>query len=140
MYLKLNTTFICILISLYLHGQRNNDSIERIYVNSKSQSEIKGKTLTLDEIAIITSKNKDASIYINKAKSTDKLSKILSFTGGFLIGLPIGKTIMGNQNINWSSAVIGCGLLSISFPIYISTQRNSKIAIEKYNQLKISNE
>lgn len=92
-----------------------------------------GTRLTWKDVLNTTQPNVEAYNYIKKAKTNHTVSAVLSFAGGFLIGVPIGQSI-GKGEPNWTLAYIGGGLAGVSIPFYLSAVKNAKEGLNTYNQ------
>lgn len=92
-----------------------------------------GERLTWKELLTTTESNVESYHFIKKAKTNHTVSTVISFAGGFLIGIPIGQSI-GKGDPNWTLASIGGGLVAVSVPFYISAVNNAKKGVDTYNQ------
>jgi len=77
--------------------------------------------------------NEQAYKQFKSAQANYTLALVLSYTGGFLIGYPIGTAIGGGEP-EWALAGIGLGLVAISFPINQGYIVKTKSAINTYNR------
>lgn len=91
-----------------------------------------GKPMTMRNLVETMEVNTQAFELIKKAQSSNTLVSILSFTGGGLIGWPLG-TAVGGGDANWALAGIGAGLVAIAIPISSGVNKNAKQAVELYN-------
>ncbi|WP_394749681.1 hypothetical protein [Spongiimicrobium salis] len=91
-----------------------------------------GARLSWKELSSATESNLDAHLLIKKARSQNTISSILSFAGGFLIGIPIGQSI-GDRDPNWSLAYIGGGIAAIGIPFTFSAFNKVNKGIDTYN-------
>lgn len=90
------------------------------------------RVLDLGSLETILSSNTAAYEMLRKAKSSSVIISILSYTGGFLIGYPLGTMLRGD-NPNWTMALIGCGLIAIDLPIVASAEKKLLNAVKIYN-------
>jgi hypothetical protein len=93
---------------------------------------MEGKKLKMSELVSLMKDNSKSFELVKKAKSNFVFSSILGFSGGALIGWPLG-TAAGGGDPNWTLAGIGAGLAAISIPINNKYNRNIKAAVENYN-------
>lgn len=70
---------------------------------------------------------------IKKAKSQNTFANIVSFSGGVLIGIPIGISLSGDEP-NWTLAYIGGGIALLALPISFSALKNVSSGIDVYNE------
>jgi len=76
--------------------------------------------------------NQNAYDLMKSARSNSSISKALGFTGGLLVGFPIG-TALGGGDPEWGLAAAGAVLIGISIPLNSTFNKKSKQAIEIYN-------
>lgn len=77
--------------------------------------------------------NKIAFDLYKKSRNKKTLGSILEFSGGFLIGLPIGQAIRNYPEPNWTLAGIGGGLAIIGTIFSLDADKQTKQALEMYN-------
>jgi len=77
--------------------------------------------------------NKEAYALASSAKSNKTLATITAGAGGFLIGWPLGIAIGGGEP-NWGLAVVGAGLVVVSFPIMSGYNKKTAKAVRLYNE------
>lgn len=92
----------------------------------------KNKRININHLAYTVESNRSAFKEAQKAQSTNLFSSILGFTGGFLVGWPVGTLISGNDP-NWTIAAIGAGLIVLSIPISHEANIQAKSAVDIYN-------
>ena len=134
-FMKSFTVLFCLILSLSVFSQSNNDSIQRVKSAGGYQYEQFGHTLTLENMTDVMKSNPLATKYIKSAKGSIGIATVLGYGGGFLIGYPIGTAIAGGK-ANWTMAIIGCGLVIITIPIVSSANKNIKMAVDTFNKDK----
>lgn len=90
------------------------------------------KNLTPAQLSDIVKGNPEAYQEMQKAKTNSGVATVLGYTGGFLIGYPIGAAITG-KDANWSLAGIGAGILAISIPFVSGYTKHATKAAKLYN-------
>jgi len=126
-----------LMISLSVFCQSsNNDSIKKVNRGISHYYEQNGHVLTYGKMTTLMKGNVEATNYLNKAKTSNALSIIPGFGGGFCIAYPIARALSG-QKANWIQFAIGCGLTAVYIPIVISTNKNVKKAVDAYNKNKV---
>ena len=88
--------------------------------------------LTWKDVLNTTQPNAEAYNYIKKAKTNHTVSTVVSFAGGFLIGVPIGQSI-GKGDANWTLAIIGGGIVAVSIPFSVGAKKNARKGVDSYN-------
>jgi hypothetical protein len=106
----------------------NSDSI----VIWKKRLYHKGQPLSNNKMVELLKTNNEAFRKYNSAKAPAVFANLLSYTGGFLIGYPIGTSI-GGGDPNWTSAAIGAGMIVFAIPIELISIKNQKESINIYN-------
>jgi len=66
------------------------------------------------------------------AKSNSDIATVLGFSGGLMIGWPVGTAIAGGDP-NWVIAGVGAGFLAIGIPLSIRASKGMFQAVEIYN-------
>lgn len=70
----------------------------------------------------------------SKGVSQRTASKVIAFTGGFLIGWPIGQVIgRSRKEPNWIMAFAGLGGITIAYMIDSASKKKFKQAVDSYN-------
>lgn len=90
------------------------------------------RKLTNAELMKILSAHPSAHAEMKKARTNQAFSFVFSFTGGALIGWPIG-TAAGGGDPNWTLAAVGAGLVAIAIPFEIAFNKRAKNAVNLYN-------
>jgi len=75
--------------------------------------------------------NEEAIKFAKKAKTNKTMADIFAYTGGFLIGWPIGTAIGGGEP-EWALAGVGAGLAAIAIPFTSGAKKNLEKAVEVY--------
>lgn len=91
-----------------------------------------GEKLTNSQLKRTIKPNKLAYKKIKTARSSLELGAVIQFTGGYMIGWPIGTAISGEE-ANWALAGIGLGLALVSIPITQSAVKKAQAAIDLFN-------
>lgn len=91
-----------------------------------------GRPLTIKSLSPILEVNSEAFAIYKKAKSSAAVSNVIGAIGGGLIGWPIGTAIAGG-NANWVLAGIGAGIILVSIPIQIGSNKKLKQSVDMYN-------
>lgn len=88
--------------------------------------------LNFNQLPYIMEDHQEAFELIKKASSKNTIAAIISGTGGFLLGWQLVTAVVGGEP-NWTMAGIGAGLIVISIPINVKSNRQSVQAVELYN-------
>ena len=110
----------------------NSDSISIKKVLGGYQFSQNGQIFKMRDLKRALIKNQEAYYQFEDAQPNYIATCIFSFTGGFLIGYPIGVAIRGDK-ANWAMAGIGAGLIGLSIPFTIKLNKQLKSAVETYN-------
>jgi len=76
--------------------------------------------------------NQLAYMEFKKAKTNLDVASILGFTGGLLIGFPLGTAIAGGEP-EWGLAAGGVGLILASIPFNNAFKQHALTALDNYN-------
>ncbi len=76
--------------------------------------------------------NQLAYMEFKKAKTNLDVASVLGFTGGLLIGFPLGTAIVGGEP-EWGLAAGGLGLILISIPFNNAFKQHALSALDNYN-------
>ncbi|MFZ1808923.1 MAG: hypothetical protein WAU36_16955 [Cyclobacteriaceae bacterium] len=76
--------------------------------------------------------NQLAHLEFKKAKTNLDAASVLGFTGGLLIGFPIGTAIAGGEP-EWGLAAGGVGLILASIPFNNAFKQHALTALDNYN-------
>ncbi len=116
----------------YTSGQTQNDSIfiEKVF---DGQRYYQGENLiSMKELVNILKINEQAYEEIRSARRCQTIAMILSFSGGFMIGWPIGTALSGVEP-DWRIAALGLGVIIVSIPINIAHRKRAEQAVNIYN-------
>lgn len=91
-----------------------------------------GESISMKAVILDMQDDNDAQAMMKSARSTYTLAQITGGIGGFMIGWPLGTAIAGGEP-NWTFAGIGTAIAVASIPIYKSSERKAKSAIDGYN-------
>ncbi len=118
--------------NVFTYAQSVNDSITIKRLNTSIQF-YKGDTvLHLQQLVNIMKSNEEAHYNIDKAYSKYLISSSLLFSGGFLIGYPIGRELAGKE-ADYGMFVAGMVFIAIAIPTYFSFRQQAFKAVEIYN-------
>ncbi len=106
--------------------------IERHKTFFKYEFTQNGSLMSFGDVVRALNNNTEAYQLAKSARSNYILSQIIGSTGGFLIGWPLGTALSGDKP-NWTLLGIGAGLVVISIPIEISSNKKIKKALNIYN-------
>ncbi|MGQ8336678.1 hypothetical protein ACUNWD_09015 [Sunxiuqinia sp. A32] len=94
--------------------------------------------LTMSKLVKAMEPNEQAYQEIKAARGTFTFATIVGGAGGFMLGWPIGGALAGDD-MNWTMAGIGVGLIVVSIPITQKFNRQAKSAVNTFNgELKSS--
>ena len=106
----------------------------------KPQLELQKGRIKSSENAISPKQAQDLMInypeayeYMKKARANNTAAQIFAFTGGYLIGMPIGQAIAGSD-ANWALAGVGAGVILVGLPFLSVFKKNASMAIDLYNK------
>ena len=122
--------FALFFISFSGHCQTQSDTITIVKKGRFAKDE---EFLNSNQLLVLMRGNREAFELMKKARSNSALASVFSFTGGVLIGLPLGLAI-GGGDINWGMVAVGGGFIVLSIPLVFSYQNNSTRAVEIFNQ------
>ncbi len=88
--------------------------------------------LTPKDLFEIAETNPDANKETQKAKWNHFFGVIFAYSGGALIGFPIGTALGGGDPI-WAMAGVGVGLVLVAIPFSIAYNKHIKKAVRIYN-------
>lgn len=90
------------------------------------------KQLKLKELEKMLQPNETAYKLMRSSKAPATVATVLGIAGGFMIGWPLGTAIAGGSP-NWALAGAGAGLVAISIPFGISSNKKIIKAVNTYN-------
>jgi hypothetical protein len=94
--------------------------------------EMDSLALSPKQITMMLKQNPEAMAEFKVAKSNAAISSVLGFTGGVLIGIPLGTAIAGGKP-EWIYAGGGALLILASIPFNAAFRRHALNAIDLYN-------
>jgi uncharacterized membrane protein YedE/YeeE len=128
---KIFTLGLLLILSYSLYGQSISDTIEV----QKAMGVVflqKGQKLTPRQLLEISESNPESYAEMKIAKGNYDAGSVFGFTGGFLVGWPLGTAVAGGDP-NWTMAAIGAGLIGISIPFSVAYSKHARKAVEIYN-------
>lgn len=93
--------------------------------------------LSPKQVQYILEVNPTALAEFKKARKNSGVASVLGFTGGLLVGIPIGTAIVGG-NPEWGLAAGGAALIVASIPFNTAFKRHAQNSVDLYNQQKTS--
>jgi hypothetical protein len=123
---------ILIMVISFAYCQNQTDTITVVKKTLGAAYQLDGKYLSIRQISNVVKPNHEAFKLMKQVKTANFFSSLLAYSGGFMIGWPIGTAIAGGEP-EWQLAGIGVGLLGAG--IAISSTSNKKItkAVTLYN-------
>lgn len=112
-------------------AQFRTDSLQLFETRNGLKFIRSGKTLSNAELMNTLQLYRPAYDEMKKARS-NKAGVLLGFTGGFLIGWPLGSLIAG-QKPQWYLAGIGAGLIGVSIPFDKAYRKHARRSVELFN-------
>ncbi|SDG46718.1 hypothetical protein [Psychroflexus sediminis] len=88
--------------------------------------------LTWKELLAETEPVSESYDLIKRAQSQNILSTILGFTGGALVGIPVGQAL-GEGETNWVLAIVGGALVGVAIPLSYRSKKYLKEGVALYN-------
>ncbi len=128
---KLILICLFLIATLYSFAQNQRDTIE-VVKRFGTTYVYKEKLMSPRDLLDLTQNNTAVHKELKTAKTNKDIANVLSFAGGFLIGLPLGSAIVGGEP-NWALAGIGAGLIVVSIPFDVAFNRRATKAVRKYN-------
>jgi hypothetical protein len=92
--------------------------------------------LSSRQVLQIMKKNEPAYNEFKKSIAKGTFASALGFSGGLLIGLPIGSMI-GGGDPQWEWVAVGGALIAIAVPIDFRQKRQAQRAVDLYNNEKV---
>ncbi len=89
--------------------------------------------ISAKQVQYILEVNPTAFAEFKKARVNSAVASVLGFSGGLLIGVPIGTALVGG-NPEWGLAMGGAALLITSIPFNRAFKRHALSAVDIYNQ------
>jgi hypothetical protein len=126
---KVIFTLAIIFVTMFqVHSQIQNDTLS---INN-NQFELNGKVIMYNQVFALMNGNPEALSAMQRIKSNNFASSIFAYSGGFLIGYPLGQAIGGGKP-QWELAGIGAGLVLLAIPFSVAAHNNARIAVRLYN-------
>jgi hypothetical protein len=123
---------LLVMFTCYVtYSQKSSDSTKIIQKVGKVYLQ-NGKVLSLNNLSLILEENEKASAELKKAKANVAPMYLLSFSGGFLIGWPLG-TALGGGKPEWWMLGAGAGLILCTIPLQIGFNKHLCNAVTIYN-------
>jgi hypothetical protein len=89
--------------------------------------------LTTRDLMEITKPNAAAYKEMRIARSHKNFASLMQFSGGFLVGIPLGSALSGGEP-NWPIAAIGAGVIIVSIPFSVAYTKRATKAVRIYNE------
>ncbi len=124
-------TLLTVLVN-FSFGQTTSDSISMVKVFGGYKFYQGDQRLTQGQLNKVLKTNDEAYKQIKSAQASYISAMILSYSGGALIGWPIGAALAGGDP-QWIMAGIGAGLIVASIPLSNHYYKKVKRAVEIYN-------
>lgn len=107
---------------------------QQIETIKKNRYQYKGETLTLSKTKELAKNHSEASFKIYKKVSRNYwTSYFFAGTGGALIGFYVADKIKGEDIATTPILITGLGLIGISIPLSIKSQKATKEFVDHYN-------
>ena len=131
-------TLLCFLLTTALFAQTTNKTSD-----SSDEIELKvtllgyrffqnDERLTWRELEDATESVQEANALIRKAKTQNRLSSIFAFTGGGLLGIPLGQQL-ADRDPNWELAYVSGAALIVSLHLSFRAFNNANKGVDLYN-------
>lgn len=91
-----------------------------------------GKRLNWKELLEATASVEEANMLIKRGKSQNTFSTVFAFTGGALIGIPLGQK-SADRNPTWELAYLGGALGLAAFYLSFKAFNNINKGVDSYN-------
>lgn len=103
-------------------------------VMKKNRFYLDGQRISLHSTKLLMEDNSFASQLFSKGVSQRTTANILGFSGGFLIGWPIGQAIgKSRKEPNWILAFAGLGGITIGYMLDSASQKKFNSALDFYH-------
>ncbi|SDR66315.1 hypothetical protein SAMN05216503_0147 [Polaribacter sp. KT25b] len=120
------------LIAIFTFSNVNAQKIEVKKFFGENLFYQNGEKLTMNQLKEVLKNNKETLDLIKSAKHNYTWSSVLGFSGGALIGIPIG-TAIGGGDPKWEIAGLGATLILVAIPLLNNYNKKSKAAVDLYN-------
>jgi hypothetical protein len=91
------------------------------------------ESISIRQVQSILSSHPEANKLFKKARTNSAIASVLGFTGGILIGVPLGTALVGGDP-EWGLAAAGAATILASIPFNLAFQRKTVEALDLYNQ------
>lgn len=128
---KIQLLFAFVLCGFYCHAQEI--TIHKTFGGLRFERD----TLVLSpkQVQYILEVNPLALEEFKKARTNSGIASVLGFSGGLLIGIPVGTALVGGSP-EWGLALGGAALIIASVPFNKAFKRQAQSAVDTYNQHK----
>lgn len=123
---------VLVLSCVTLYSQEKTDTIAVEKVGGGYKFLYKDVTLNLTQLSDAVKSNPLANSEMSKAKTANVFGSILAYTGGYMIGYPVG-TMLGGGQMNWAMFGIGTGLAILTIPISNAINKHLNAAVSAFN-------
>lgn len=121
---------IYLLLCLSLATSAMSQDTGEIYLTKKGFVQ-NDALLTMQQVLSTMESNPTAHAQMKSANGTNGFLMVLSYTGGALVGYPLGTAIAGGEP-EWALAGIGAGLILLSLPIQKSFKKKANSALDTF--------
>ncbi len=131
--MRIRLLFIVALwgFSTVTYAQRDTISYKRLGLGTAYRKD--DQLLTMRRLQQILKNDVIAINQLKSGKRTEAIATLFSFTGSFIIGYEVGRTLNGKSAVQPSSLIAGTGLIGIAIPFSISAHKKIKSAVKTYN-------
>jgi hypothetical protein len=91
--------------------------------------------ISAKQVHSLLQENSQAYQEFSLARKNSTVASVLGFTGGLLIGVPLGTLLTGAEP-EWGLALAGVAFIGVSIPFNKAFVRHAANAIDLYNQPK----
>ncbi len=124
-------SLLCVSVS-FVFGQNVSDTIT-FKKAKKGYDYYQGdRMISSNKFFDLLEQNSQSSEYIKSAQANSSMATALGALGGIMIGWPIGVA-MGGGDPNWRFFAASVGLVAVSIPFKINSNKRVRQAVEIYN-------
>ena len=87
----------------------------------------------LSDFFPIVESSPEATSQLKKARTNRILGGTFAFTGGFMVGWPIGQAAGGAEDPNWALAGVGAGLITVGIIFGVRSDKQVREGVTLYN-------
>lgn len=109
-----------------------SDTIEMRKKFGGNQFYENGRVLNMTQLKSRLSQDRQAFSEFKSARTANGIATVLGFTGGALIGWPLGTAIGGGEP-EWALLGAGVGLVGVSVPFIVKANKKFKKSVDVYN-------